>query len=354
MTSPAVAVQILTPCRNVDALLQHLHASHPWWPTALTVYVPIGGVYGDGTEAPAETMVADVAAEPVGEIDPIELEAEAELENQPGPIDDVLEELAPERRRLGNTAPKAREHVAFQGHLANTDVAAFLMNSIQGHMCGAFMLWETDRTPSPQEAVVLPPPALPAVNDVEAVVGTPAVVPEAARAISRPPWLHSITTREEATAAIEAEGALQNGRFLVYERPNQCGEFIISVVFKGTVTHHLARAGDDGIYAVNKKTFGDKQDIAALVQQLGTAQKGWPVALDKPVWRQDVQTAATGVARTTFENAWMAVEITSKDEATVALNRQTEGGGLVDGMFLAWARPNKVGSWVISVVFKVI
>eukprot|EP00041_Stephanoeca_diplocostata_P004640 m.48360 g.48360 ORF g.48360 m.48360 type:complete len:296 (+) comp15259_c0_seq3:355-1242(+) len=79
-------------------------------------------------------------------------------------------------------------------------------------------------------------------------------------------------------------GAYTDGNFLVRPRPQKDGDYIISVVFKGKPTHHLATpggSGSGGELIVNKTTFGEST-IEGLVQKLAKKQPGWPAPLTKP------------------------------------------------------------------------
>jgi hypothetical protein len=179
-----------------------------------------------------------------------------------------------------------------------------------------------------------------------------------------------------------AEEGLDDGRFLVRSRNGKPNEYVIAVVFRGNPTHHLVATGaDGGALLVNKKSFGDHRTIGALIEALGHKQKGWPVALDKPVKPGattkviapepssrggDAQSAMAtkvgggggGVGGAAEEGAggrWLHGPLTKEAaEALLAQAALDDEVGRSDGRFLVWERsgPRTVTEYVVSVIFK--
>eukprot|EP00037_Helgoeca_nana_P020524 m.203988 g.203988 ORF g.203988 m.203988 type:complete len:550 (-) comp25299_c0_seq3:1931-3580(-) len=92
----------------------------------------------------------------------------------------------------------------------------------------------------------------------------------------------------------KAEGLVgtEDGTFLVRNRLKKGGgivedEFVLTVVFKGKPTHHSIKRDEAGVLCVNNKPHGGKTTLEELIEYLGQKRKGWPVALDKPVAKDD-------------------------------------------------------------------
>lgn len=109
---------------------------------------------------------------------------------------------------------------------------------------------------------------------------------------SDPDWVHGELSREEAEAIVKAKG-LKDGRYLVRKREGQPGQYVLCVVYKNKPTHHLVAKDGDGLYAVNKKVYGDgftdMPSAIAVLRQPGV--KGWPVPLTDLI-KPDPATAA--------------------------------------------------------------
>ena len=58
---------------------------------------------------------------------------------------------------------------------------------------------------------------------------------------------------------------------------------MLCVIFRGKPTFHKITTGPDSDLLTNGKKFGSCSTVAALVKQLGTKQKNWPVPLINPV-----------------------------------------------------------------------
>jgi len=85
------------------------------------------------------------------------------------------------------------------------------------------------------------------------------------------------------TALLEEAGC-EPGQFFVRSRAGKKSEYVLCVAYKGKPTHHLIGKNEDGIYAINKKTFGDFDKLKPLIMALSKpGVKGWPVQLTKPV-----------------------------------------------------------------------
>lgn len=100
-----------------------------------------------------------------------------------------------------------------------------------------------------------------------------------------PTWLRKdLTTKAAAQAAIEehCHGDVdgKDGVFVVWPKPNSSGSaYVVSVVFKSKVSHHVAMETDEGTWAINKKPCGTSSSILALVKFLGKKRPFWPVPL---------------------------------------------------------------------------
>ena len=92
------------------------------------------------------------------------------------------------------------------------------------------------------------------------------------------PWLAAEMSRDEADAAVLAEGGA-NGRFLV--RPSE-GAYILSLAYRGKGTHHSIKKREDGVYTVNGKAYGAPTSLARLIKLLSKPCEGWPCVLTEP------------------------------------------------------------------------
>lgn len=108
---------------------------------------------------------------------------------------------------------------------------------------------------------------------------------------------------------LKVGGVYTDGDFLVRPRPQKDGDYIISVVFKGKPTHHLATPNESGELVVNKTTFG-QNTIEGLVKKLAKKQPGWPAPLEKPC------APKTRVQQTPQEQR--EIQVQSKDKPKVA------------------------------------
>ena len=62
---------------------------------------------------------------------------------------------------------------------------------------------------------------------------------------------------------------------------------MLCVIFRGKPTFHKITTGPDSDLLTNGKKFGSCSTVAALVKQLGTKQKNWPVPLINPVLKPE-------------------------------------------------------------------
>ena len=60
------------------------------------------------------------------------------------------------------------------------------------------------------------------------------------------------------------EGDAPDGKFLVRRRPGFPNDYVLGVVYKGKPTHHLVTYGDNNLYSVNKKQFGECGTVAEV------------------------------------------------------------------------------------------
>ncbi len=150
-------------------------------------------------------------------------------------------------------------------------------------------------------------------------------------------------------AALVTKAGLDDGRFLLRTRPEKQGEYVLCVVYKGRPTHHLVKKNEEGMYTVNKKTYGNHSKVTALVNQLSQKTAGWPVPLNKPVNREGVAAAAqapTAIPAATGGGSYVHKGI-NREQAEALLS----DAGLDDGRFLCrfGTRP---GEFVLCVVYK--
>lgn len=184
----------------------------------------------------------------------------------------------------------------------------------------------------------------------------------------KPKWMHGPISKEEATALLEEAGC-EPGQFFVRSRAGKKNEYVLCVAYKGKPTHHLIGKNEDGIYAINKKTFGDFDKIKPLIMALSKpGVKGWPVQLTKPVnVKGSDEPAAKKAAPKKSEAApkkapakkapakkagsgkpsWLHGSL-SKEEATEVMNK----AGCEPNQFFLRTREGKKDEYVVCVVYK--
>jgi hypothetical protein len=187
------------------------------------------------------------------------------------------------------------------------------------------------------------------------------------------PWLHSGLSKEAAERLLTTAG-LDDGRFLVRRRAGVAGEYVLSVVYKGAPTHHLVAkgGGDDGALVINKKSYGShNKTIRDLVKTLSKKGPGWPVALDKPVFKPgaaaDDGAAAVvpAVPATIAEPATATAAVAGGGKpveeaadwlhgpmAREAADKVLTDAGLDDGRFFVRTRAGVDNQYVVAVVFR--
>ena len=121
------------------------------------------------------------------------------------------------------------------------------------------------------------------------------------------PWLHGtvVGKAESETLLKGGDGGVltpsNNGRFLIRKRVNETNQFIMSLVFKGNITHHLIKPDEDGNLTVNDKVYcGGVSSIVALVNALVRTPmltpKGSPVELTEYIDATNNEAVTLGVS----------------------------------------------------------
>eukprot|EP00039_Didymoeca_costata_P018413 m.333341 g.333341 ORF g.333341 m.333341 type:complete len:394 (-) comp17127_c0_seq1:92-1273(-) len=162
-----------------------------------------------------------------------------------------------------------------------------------------------------------------------------------------PSWLHSKLSRED-TEALISEAGQDDGRFLVRTRKKD--EYVLCVVYKGKPTHHLIVKGEDGIFLINKKTYGGHSTIKALIEQLSKKTPGWPVPLDKPVKRKEAEGDAP--KKTKKKSSKKSANYLHGPITREEAEEKIANAGLDDGRFLLRSREGKPDQYVLCVVYK--
>jgi hypothetical protein len=81
---------------------------------------------------------------------------------------------------------------------------------------------------------------------------------------------------------VEDSGGI-DGTYLLWTR-GTANEYALTVVFKGTATHHKITKSAAGHWTVNNKDYGlEKTELKAFVEALQSPVKGFPVVLATPV-----------------------------------------------------------------------
>ena len=98
-------------------------------------------------------------------------------------------------------------------------------------------------------------------------------------------YFHAIK-KKAAETLIEADNGCDSpGKFLIRAKDeDEDLKFVISVVFKGSVTHHKLERGDvDENFKVNGKLNTNSTELNGAVDFLRTKRKGWPIELGEGV-----------------------------------------------------------------------
>ena len=98
------------------------------------------------------------------------------------------------------------------------------------------------------------------------------------------PFFHGALQKEAADLLLLADdGASTSGKFLFRSNKASPNEFILSVIYQGTATHHtVVRTGDGEEFALNKDPTG-QSTLADLAEWLRETRPAWPVALTEGV-----------------------------------------------------------------------
>eukprot|EP00049_Salpingoeca_infusionum_P008471 m.139684 g.139684 ORF g.139684 m.139684 type:complete len:1260 (-) comp14026_c0_seq2:430-4209(-) len=97
-----------------------------------------------------------------------------------------------------------------------------------------------------------------------------------------PSWLHDESI-DKSQAEVLLNGK-QDGAFLFRARGGGASGFIISVVYKGKPTHHLAvKPEGQSSFVVNKKSYGTAETVEQLAELLATKGTGWPAPLTQGI-----------------------------------------------------------------------
>ena len=166
-------------------------------------------------------------------------------------------------------------------------------------------------------------------------------------------FFHGKINKEKADELLSADGGNDiSGKFLIRAKKDE-GKYLLSVVYKGSPSHHSIDTDEGGKLLINKTPTG-ASTLADLVEHLRTKRPKWPVPLTQgvPGPGGGGAVAATGVAAVTTgpvvesdtEFQYFHGKI-NKEKAEAKLS----GGS--DGKFLFRAKP-KEGEYILSVVYK--
>lgn len=73
------------------------------------------------------------------------------------------------------------------------------------------------------------------------------------------------------------------GTFLLRQKQNSPGQFLLMLRFEGQLTQHLIKRGDDGVYTVNGCVMGNATSLDAQIEYLSSPRDNWPVGLTNPI-----------------------------------------------------------------------
>jgi hypothetical protein len=167
----------------------------------------------------------------------------------------------------------------------------------------------------------------------------------------------------EALLANHNDSANNDGTFLVRPKPKpkdaaadyvRANHMILSVIFKGTPTHHqLKRAAEGGDWTVNKTPCEGIGTLEALVLHLQTKKKWWPVPLLHPVGGASGDGVAGPAAVDATDGGPPIYQRLSKAAAEDKLiNHNGEAND--DGTFLIRRKPKSDDdcNYIISVIYN--
>eukprot|EP00041_Stephanoeca_diplocostata_P027196 m.746119 g.746119 ORF g.746119 m.746119 type:complete len:1092 (+) comp23132_c0_seq1:303-3578(+) len=108
---------------------------------------------------------------------------------------------------------------------------------------------------------------------------------------------------KKACEALLLAEPVEEGKFLLRSKADaEKNNFVLSVIYKGKVTHHMVnRDNSDAEFVVNKKIKSKANTVDGLVEALRKKQKGWPLELTTGIPKPD-----TGVdVKTTVQKTVM-------------------------------------------------
>lgn len=133
------------------------------------------------------------------------------------------------------------------------------------------------------------------------------------------PWLHKDLKREDVEGLLGTE----DGKFLVRTKKGS-SDLILSVVYKGRPTHHTIQKDEDGHMLVNKRKYGDHDELFKLIAHLGEKRKGWPVALNKPVLSKEGEAVVEDRIEAATGNVNEATDASGADSASSSKDEPVE------------------------------
>ena len=164
--------------------------------------------------------------------------------------------------------------------------------------------------------------------------------------------------KEKANAVIQGlGGSAEQGTFFVYTRNAANNEYVLCLVYKNKPTHHLLRLDpDSGHWCVNKKAWGSKSRLDALIEQFYGDVPGWPCRFTRAVPPAAGSSTASSRGESNANQAapaaarpiWLHGAL-SNDEAGSLVSATTNSDGIVDpGTFLVRELPGSVNSGVYA------
>jgi len=130
-------------------------------------------------------------------------------------------------------------------------------------------------------------------------------------------YFHGPLAKDAAEELILGDdGASTSGKFLIRSKGKSNDEFILSVIYKKSATHHtVAREGAGEEFKVNKQPSDGATTLEAVVAFLRNKNPKWPVPLTEAV-------SADGGGG---------------DEPAAAAPSSSSGAGALDTPFFSWS-----------------
>ena len=97
------------------------------------------------------------------------------------------------------------------------------------------------------------------------------------------PSYHIINALSAHVDLLKAGGFL-DGLYLLRTRPN--GELVLSVNHRNRPSHHRIHVGEDGLYRLNDRVYGEHRSLDALLAWLHQPHTMWPATLVRGIPRQ--------------------------------------------------------------------